>query len=155
MFLIVPISDISISTKSPSFSHAGGFMNAATPLGVPVMIKVPGRSVVPRLRCLMIAGMSKIKSSVLVICLCSPLTFVLSVRAFGSGITEVETRTGPIGANLSNDLAYPCWFPERSGLCQYLDDTSFPTVYPRIYGVGSSFSPRFLQSFPIMTESSP
>lgn len=80
-------------------------MKAATPLGVPVMIVVYFLNVVPRLRCRMIVGISNIRSSNFVYCLNSPLTFVVSESLDGSGITLVDTRTGPIGANLSNDFA--------------------------------------------------
>jgi len=77
-------------------------MPAATPLGVPVIITVPFLSVVPRLRCLMIAGISKIKSSNFAFCLTSPLTLVARKSAEGSGMILEEHRIGPIGANLSN-----------------------------------------------------
>ncbi len=46
----------------------------------------------------------------------------------GSGMTEDEAMTGPMGANLSNDFAYPAWFAERSGHCHHREDTSFPAV---------------------------
>ena len=105
LFLIFPISTISISTTSSSFSQAGGVLKAATPLGVPVMITVPGRRVLARLRCLMIAGISKIRSSVPDSFLTSPLTRVTSLSLLGSGMASGDTRTGPIGANLSNDFA--------------------------------------------------
>ncbi len=68
-------------------------------------MSVPGCSVVPRLKCLMMLGMSKIKSSVLVFWRCSPLTFVVKVKSFGFGMAAVDAKMGPIGANLSNDLA--------------------------------------------------
>lgn len=102
---MVPMSDIVISTTSPSFNQGGGFMKAATPDGVPVIIIVPGLSVVPRLRNLKIAGISWIKSFVPELCLSLPLTTVFSCRADGSGIAFGDAITGPIGANLSKDFA--------------------------------------------------
>lgn len=131
LFSIFPMPGTSTSTTSPSFSHPGGFSKAATPLGVPVMSTVPALNVIPRLICLIMAETSNIKSFSPVLCFCTPFTIVLRNNLLGSGICDVEQRTGPIGANLSNDFAYPCCPPERSlSSCQKREETSFPTVYP-------------------------
>lgn len=154
LFCKRPIFSISTSTTSPSFRKAGGFMNAATPLGVPVMMTVPFRKVVALLKCRMIWGTLKIRSSVLDSCLISvPLTVVFSLRLCGSVRTSGETITGPIGANLSKPFADPCCIPDRSGICQYREDTSLPAVYPSTKL--SAFSTvAFLQSLPMMTHNS-
>jgi hypothetical protein len=50
-------------------------------------------------------GMSWIISSVPAFCRSSPLTQVFSFKAFGSLIASGDANIGPIGPNLSNDLA--------------------------------------------------
>ena len=104
-FSIRPIPEISTSTTSPSMSSAGGDRATPTPAGVPVMITVPFRSVIPRLKYLIRLDTSNIKSSVLPSCLNAPLTLVLRERVLGSDIKCREHMTGPKGANLSKDLA--------------------------------------------------
>jgi hypothetical protein len=105
LFAILPIPSTSISTKSPSFKNPFGSMKNPTPLGVPVIITVPFRNVVPRLRCAMICLTVQIISSVPVLCLSSPFTLVVYDSFCGSGIAAASTTAGPIGAKLSKDFA--------------------------------------------------
>jgi len=83
-------------------------MKAATPLGVPVMMTVPFLIVVPLLKCSRMAAMSNMRSSKLLDCLLLPFTKHSRRRSAGFEIALVDVITGPIGANLSNDLALPC-----------------------------------------------
>ena len=119
---------ISISTISLSFSRCGGFMNPATPPGVPVMITVPFLNVFPRVKC---HDSYDIKNQIIGTC-------ILSRLAVDEGLERQTTSAimrcmgfkivGPTGANLSKDFAEPCCFPDRSGTCQNRGDTSFPAV---------------------------
>ena len=63
-FVSAPIFSMSIVTVSPALSQMGGLRAKPTPWGVPVRITVPDGSVVLALRNSMIAGTSKIMSSV-------------------------------------------------------------------------------------------
>lgn len=105
MFLITPILLISTSTISPSCSHAGGFIKAATPLGVPVIITVFLLDFDPLLRCLVMAGLSNIMSLSFVECLSCPFTFVERSKLEGPGMVFGEMSTGPMGADLPKDSA--------------------------------------------------
>lgn len=151
LFLITPRLSISTSTTSPSRNHTGGFIARPTPDGVPVIITVPGRSVLPLLRNLTMVSMPNSRSSVRVSCRSSPLTLVVSRRLPVLGRAWCDVMTGPMGANLSKDLEYGA--PARS--CQNRQLTSLPTVYPRIYERGSSEASRFLHVLPMMIVSSP
>ena len=72
----MPIFSISMLTVSPGFNHTGGVRAKPTPCGVPVMITVPGRSVLLPLRNSINAGTSKIISLVFQSCMTWPLSTV-------------------------------------------------------------------------------
>ena len=129
LLIKLPIPSTSISTSSPSPTKPLGSMNNPTPLGVPVIMAVPALSVVPLDKCSTICATVQIISSVPVSCLFCPLTFVVYFNFCGSGITSLLTMTGPIGAKLSKDLAYPNWPPDiDAGNWKLRADTSLPIV---------------------------
>src|SRR6267378_7670341 len=72
LFSILPIPSISIRTTSPTFSHFGGFIAAATPPGVPVETTVPGIRVNTVERVSTCAKQSKIRFLVFECWRCSP-----------------------------------------------------------------------------------
>src|SRR5581483_707363 len=80
-FSSAPIFSISIRTTSPTTSHRGGFITAATPPGVPVDTMVPGRRVKTVERVSIWEKQSKMRFLVFECCRISPLTKVLRSRA--------------------------------------------------------------------------
>ena len=98
-----------------------------TPCGVPVMIRVPGRSVVLALKKLMRVATSKIMSSVDQSWRTSPFTVLRSLSCWGSGISSAVVRHGPKGRNVSNILPRPHWLPPRL-ICQSRALTSLAQV---------------------------
>ena len=75
-----------------------------TPVGVPVMIRVPRHNVIPYEKELMSFGVEKIKSLVPQCSRTSPFFKPLTRNLEGSGINSGETSTGPIGQALSKPL---------------------------------------------------
>lgn len=157
VFLTVPMPPISTSTTSPLFRKFGGFMNKPTPPGVPVMISDPLCSVCPWLQKAINFLTLKHRSSVLPLCLTSPLTIVLRDRLSASPSRWRATKQGPRGAYLSNDLlnvhcgtgpAFP------GSLCQSRVETSLPAVYAATYSKASA-SETFFASLPMRMVSSP
>ena len=114
-------------TESPGFSQTGGFLAMPTPLGVPVRMTVPGRSVVLPLKNSIRAGTSKIMSEVFSSCIVTPLRIVRTTRAFGSGISSGVTRHGPMGRNVSKVFPRHHWLPPNR-TCQSLALTSLAHV---------------------------
>lgn len=70
-------------------------MKAATPLGVPVITTVPLRKIVPLLICLMIVGMSYMRSSVQDDCRVSPLKKRLDLQLMrvGNDVSRGDDRS--------------------------------------------------------------
>lgn len=114
------------STTSPFLTNP--LENQPTLLGVPVMITVPCLTVRPCVACTINFLTVQIISDVLTSYLISPLTFVTKRSCCGSGITAGDAMHGPIGPNVSNDLAYPICMPEMLCGSKLRADTSFPTV---------------------------
>jgi hypothetical protein len=81
----VPIFSISMLTVSPGFNHTGGVRAKPTPCGVPVMITVPGRSVLLPLRNSISAGTSKIMSLVFQSCIDLPVEHGADLERVGIG----------------------------------------------------------------------
>ena len=101
-------------------------MAAPIPSGVPVMITVPGISVMSFDAQQISSALLKIWSAVLESCIVSPFSRdvirSLSTSPASFGVTII----GPIGQNVSNDLPFTHWLQKR---CQCREETSFETAY--------------------------
>ena len=75
----------------------------------------------------MIAGTSKIMSSVFQSCITSPFNTVRIESVLGSGISSVVTMLGPSGQNVANVLPRHHW-PPPPFRCQSRADTSLAQV---------------------------
>lgn len=135
----------STANSSPSRRYSCGFFPAPTPAGVPVMMTVPAGSVVPCERKLTIFGISKIKSLAQALLASAPQALETQFRPysipqscrtfpffnpricnfFGSGTSDEDARTGPMGHAPSKPLLKHHWLCEN-WLVRL--DTSFAAV---------------------------
>ena len=137
---------------SPGTMKRGGSIAAPMPSGVPVMMTVPGSSVISLDAQTMSSTQLKIWSAVLEFCIVVPFrrdeipslsahhhtnpdTPASAINAGtaggegqecapGSGMTSGVTRTGPIGQKVSKDLPLTHWLQKR---CQCREETSLET----------------------------
>ena len=108
-----PIFSISTSQTSPGFSQGCGLRAMATPEGVPVMMMSPGSSVMTLLSSCTRVGTSKIRSSVLLSCMTSPLTRVMMRSGAPPGGSSSDvTMSGPKPPVPSKFLPSVNWPPD-------------------------------------------
>lgn len=132
LFLSTPTPTTSTSITSPLFRNDFGLMKAPTPAGVPVMTAVPAGIVVPWLILDKIVAGEKIISpspmEILTSCLTFPFTRPINLGFSMAEKMAGETRTGPMGANLSKALAKKNWPPASEGSWWRRQERSLPAV---------------------------